>query len=1280
MTKRYFKRFVFIFLMLAASGFMVMETGMTRKIEWKGFHEYPIGPEASYKTFDFDGAVLEPPLHGFLPLFSEIIPLDHWYDTIQVTLENVVMESVDPAEMKQVDGYETLTGEWQVKSRIMTMDQQPHAVITILPFLKAPGEDMFYRLNSFTLVLRYGEIMLNEPARRPASSPRKNSVLSDGTWYKIGVTGTGIYRISYEDLVSYGMDPSGIDPWSIRIYGNGPGMLPEPNSIPRPDDLQENAILVSGGEDGSLNPGDYILFFGESQVRWTYNPFRLTFEHVSNLYSDTTYYFLTPDMGSGKRITNVMSTDSIPTDTITNFNGYAVFEEDLANLIKSGKDWYGKKFDLVDSTQKITFTLPDLDTKRPVSIKMLVAAKSTVNSDFLLYKGDEIISQATVTGIQASNSTVYARKSMDNGTFYAGNGLIDLRLVYRAPTTTSFGWLNFIEINCFQDLVFRGDQLPFRNAATVGRDRIAEFILSGDDPETKVWEITDPRNVGLVQTSLRDGHLRFRLPVDTLRQFIAFNGSDFLKPSSVKKITNQNLHGLPGADIVMICHPIFLDHAHQLASIHQSRDQFSTLIVTPEQIYNEYSSGAKDITALRDFVRMLCQKAPEDSRPRYLLLFGDGSFDPKERMAKGTDLIPTFQSAESLMGTSSFVTDDYYGLYDEEEGSDAHGIPDIGIGRFPISTPEEADHILHKIEFYLNHKEQVLGDWRNFICFLADDEDLNMHYNQAEELASFVDSAYNQYNIDKIYFDAFPQVSSPSGPRYPDATDALNERIKEGALIVNYTGHGGETGWGHERVLEVSDINSWTNIDRLPLFVTATCEFSRFDDYERTAAGELVFLNNNGGAIALITTTRLAFAQSNYIMNTRFYQYAFEKINGEYPRIGDLIRLSKSFPENDNVRNIVLLGDPALQLAYPRYQVITNSIFTSKASTPVKADTIRALSTVTVSGEIRDESGNKVTDFEGDLYPLVYDKPSTIHTLVNDPRSRPADFSIQRDELFRGNVSVSKGSFTFTFMVPKDITLNLGMGRISYYAMDSVVDASGFYEDFIIGGTDHDGTVDEQGPDIQLFLNDPIFAPGDYVNSQPILFADLYDQSGINALGNGIGHDIIVVLDNESEEIILLNEHFQFDKDSYQQGSIAYVLPALQQGYHSLSLKAWDLRNNSSMVSIDFYVSDTIDLQVRQVINYPNPFRDITYFTFMHNQFDGILIAEVWIYTIDGRLVRKIGPREIITNGYSASTLLWDGTTGSGSRVKPGVYIYYLILNNNKNSLNQLSGKLIVLD
>ncbi len=1272
------RRLFFFLLILIASGFVALDPKPVRVIAWKGFHEYPLGENLSYKTYDFENARIDPTTHGFLPLYSEIIPLEDRYDTVIIRLGDIVSEAADAMEIEQIEGVETITSDWQVQSRIITHNDQPGVMLTILPFIKHTDEVNYRRLISFTIDLEFGELSDKDPHVNPLPVI-PNSVLSSGNWFKLGVTRSGIHRITYQDLESYGLNPASLDPRNIRLYGNGPGMLPEPNSSPRTGDLTENPIRVIGEEDGIFHPDDFILFYGASQTGWTYNPFRLTFEHSVNLYTDTTYYFLTADLGPGQRIGTLQQSSALPTDTITDFNNYAVFEEDLVNLIKSGKDWYGKKFDMIDSSQLVNFSFPDLQTKSPVNIKFLVAARSTVNSDFTIHYHGESIASATVMGIQASSTTVYARKSQDNDTFVADGETLALRVAYKAPTSTSFGWLNYIELNFIQKLVFRGEQLPFRNAEAMGRDRVGKFILSDSDPQTVIWEITSPGEIVEVLAQKEGSLMSFVLPVDSIRQFIAFNGSDDLSPAFIKKVENQNLHGAESADMIIVCPPRFQDHARRLADIHLERDQFSSLIVSPEQIYNEFSSGAKDIAAIRDFMRLLYIRYPESSIPKYLLLFGDGSFDPKERQAQGTDLIPTFQSAESLLLTSSFVSDDFYGLLDEEEGSDAHGIPDVGIGRFPISTPEEAEHILHKIEFYLNHKEQVLGDWRNNICFLADDEDINLHFNQAEELASYVDSAYNQYNIDKIYFDSFQQVASPSGPRYPNATNALNQRVRDGALIINYTGHGGETGWAAERVLEASDINSWTNIDRLPLFVTATCEFSRFDDYERTAAGELVFLNNNGGGIALITTTRLAFAQSNFILNTRFYHYVFEKINGNYPRLGDLVRLSKSFPENDNVRNIVLLGDPALQLAYPVFEIKTTGFFSSPYGA-MKADTIYGTSKITVTGQIEDTEGNIVQDFEGHLFPKVYDKPSTIHMLVNDARSRPGEFSVQKNELFDGNVSVKQGKFTFSFFVPKDIALNFGKGRISYYAMDSVVDASGYYEDFIIGGMDGNSGSDSQGPSIRLFLNDSTFVNGTWVNSQPILIADLSDESGINALGNGIGHDIVATLDDDSEGSLVLNEYFLYDRDSYQNGSIRYVMPVIQQGTHRLTLKAWDLQNNSSVVSIDFMVSDSIDLNIQNASNYPNPFRDYTYFTFTHNQFDQDMTAEVWIYHLSGNLVRKLGPVEIEANGYNATTLLWDGTTGTGTRVRSGLYVYHMILDNKKNSQLQLSGKLIVLD
>ena len=1271
------RRLVFFLVILVASGFMTMEQKPVRVIVWNGFHEYPLGENMSYKTYDFDNARLDPSAHGFLPLYSEIIPIDNWYDTVYVRISDITSEEIPAEEIRQVEGYETITPDWQITSRIIPYNGQPGLLVAVLPFIRLTDAEIYRRLISFTVDLEFGLLVNKDPHVNPLPVI-PNSVLSSGNWYKMGIIKSGVHRITYQDLESWGLNPASLDPRNFRIYGNGPGMLPEPNSLPRTMDLAENSIQVIGEEDGIFHPDDYILFYGASQTGWTYNPFRLTFEHSVNLYSDTTYYFLTPDMGPGKRIGAIQQSILPPTDIITDFNNYAVFEEDLVNLIKSGKDWYGKKFDMIDSVQLVNFSLPDLKTKVPVTIKFLVAARSTVNSDFTIYCNGGAVSSATVTAIQASSHT-FARKSQDSEAFLADDEILNLRVSYKAPTSTSFGWLNYIELNFIQDLIFRGNQLSFRNASAVGRDRVGKFILSNSNAKTVIWEITNPRETAGVLAQLEEDRLSFVLPVDSLRHFIAFDGSGFLSPTFIKKVENQNLHGAESADMIIVCPPRFRDHARRLADIHLERDQFSSLIVSPEQIYNEFSSGAKDISAIRDFMKLLYIRYPESIVPKYLLLFGDGSFDPKERVAPGSDLIPTFQSAESLLLTSSFVSDDYFGLLDKEEGSDAHCIPDVGIGRFPISTTEEAEHILHKIEFYLNHKDQVLGDWRNNICFLADDEDVNLHFKQAEELASYVDSAYNQYNIDKIYFDSFQQVPSPNGPRYPGANETLNQRMKEGALIINYTGHGGETGWADERVLEVSDINSWTNIDRLPLFVTATCEFSRFDDFERTAAGELVFLNNNGGGIALITTTRLAFAQSNFILNTRFYQYVFEKINGNYPRLGDLIRLSKSFPENDNVRNIVLLGDPALQLAYPKYEIRTTG-FSGSPSGAMKADTVYGMSEITVSGHIQDMDGNIVTDFDGNLYPKVFDKPSTIHMLVNDPRSRPGEFAVQRNELFQGNVSVVKGKFAFTFFVPKDISLNFGTGRISYYAMDSVTDASGYYEDFIIGGADENSHADDQGPLIRLFLNDSTFVNGTWVSSQPVMIARLSDESGINALGNGIGHDIVATLDDNPEGVHVLNEYFQYRRDSYQDGDIRYTLPVLQQGAHQLTLKAWDLKNNSSVARIDFFVSDSIDLSIQNASNYPNPFRDYTYFSFDHNQFNETLIAEVWIYHLNGSLVRKLGPADIPASGYHASTLLWDGTTDTGTKVNSGMYIYHMIVDNKKNSLVQLSGKLIVLD
>ncbi|MBA3707031.1 MAG: type IX secretion system sortase PorU, partial [Bacteroidetes bacterium] len=702
----------------------------------------------------------------------------------------------------------------------------------------------------------------------------------------------------------------------------------------------------------------------------------------------------------------------------------------------------------------------------------------------------------------------------------------------------------------------------------------------------------------------------------------------------------------------------------QLAAYHENIDKLSTVVITPQQIYNEFSSGAQDISAIRDFVKMFYDKAKNaNEMPQYLLLFGDGSYDNKKRFGNNTNFIPTYQSDNSSTLIYSYVSDDFYGLLDDSEGlfspNSTADVVDIGIGRFPVKSKSEAQAAINKI---LNYTKTGLppnttnngcsnqsfsspfGDWRNTVCLVGDDEDMDLHLDQADQLATLIDTTYDDYNIDKIYLDAYQQESTPGGKRYPDVNDAINKRVEKGCLILNYTGHGGEVGLAHERVVEVSQINKWDNINNMPLIFSATCEFSRFDDPERTSAGEYAFLNPNGAAIALFTTVRLVFASPNFTLNQHFYEAAFEPINGKMPRLGDLYYYMKNQTGGNSVnsRNFTLLGDPALTLAYPKYNISTDTV-NAMAVSSSGSDTLKALSTVTVSGYIRDKQNNVLSGYSGVLYPTVYDKPQNIITLSNDGSdSPPRTFSLQKNILYKGKVSVTNGYYKFSFVVPKDIAYQFGIGRISYYAENGSEDAQGNYEKVIIGGSNDLAPVDVNGPDVSLYMNDAKFVFGGLTNENPDLFAILQDVNGINTVGNGIGHDLTAVLDANTENAVVLNDYYQADMNSYKSGTLRYRYSDLSEGKHTLKLKVWDVYNNSSESYTEFVVAKSAELALSHVLNYPNPFTTKTQFYFEQNQCCQLLNVQVQVFTISGKLVKSIATY-VHAEGFRSEPIEWDG-------------------------------------
>lgn len=1101
----------------------------------------------------------------------------------------------------------------------------------------------------------------------------EHSVLSAGEWYKIAVAESGMCRISYSYLQSIGVDMTSLDPRNVKVYGNGGTMLPEGNSAFRYDDLQENAIEVIGEDDGSFDVTDYILFYAKGPVNWTYNSTQNIWEHRTHAYSDSTCYFISTGAGRGKRIATYQSESSSPNFDVISYDFRAYHDKDASNLIKSGRLWFGEVFDLT-SSYTFDFDIPQIVAGSDISFKISTAARATSSSSFSCTSGSSTW-QITHSPISTYYNSPYASGATLFRKIEAVSNPVSLTMKYNKSTSTAIGWLDYINVTARRKLQFSQGQMDFRDNASVGAGNISLFHIFSAAEKATIWDVTNPLAPAKMAVSRSGNDLAFTCRTDSLREFIAFDNSSLIVPRFVSKVSNQDLHALKGLDLVIVAPGAFFDQAVRLANYHAMVDDLNAIVLTPEAIYNEFSSGVPDVIAIRDFMKMLYDRGAGLGKPKYLLLFGDGSYDNKNRLPNNTAFIPTWQTSESFDPVRSGVSDDYYALLDDNEGLTYTDKIDIGIGRLPVKRADEAEAMVDKIIHYSENAAENMGDWRNIIAFIADDEDGNEHIYQADNMADFINENYPDFNVDKIYMDAYFQQSTTAGSRYPEVNKAITQRVEKGCLMLNYTGHGGETGWAHEQVLEVQDINGWSNHANLPVFVTATCEFSRFDDPGRTSAGELVFLNQRGGGVALFTTTRPTYGSPNFELNKSLYKYALSPSGVEKPRLGDVMREAKRESGSDeNGRKFILLGDPALTFAFPELKVVTTSI----NGLPVSdlPDTLSAYSEVTVTGIIANRNGEKVLDFNGLVIPTVYDKAVIQQTLSNDGGA-PFSFSLQKSILYRGKVQVDSGDFTFTFKVPRDIAYQYGFGKLSYYCFDETRDGAGSYSNLIVGGSAGNNASDLTGPEIELFMNDDKFQDGGITGESPWLIAVVSDESGINTIGSGIGHDITAVLDGESDEPYILNDFYESDVNTFRSGVIRFPLSLLEPGEHELTVKVWDILNNSSEKTIRFTVFGQEEFVIQQPANHPNPFIGSTEIVFEHNKQGKELDVRVEIFTLSGQKICTLSQTSL-ESGSISTPIRWDGHSSEGGQAGPGIYLYRITASSSDGLQASTHGKMVL--
>lgn len=1101
-------------------------------------------------------------------------------------------------------------------------------------------------------------------------SHAQSSVLATGEWYKIATTRTGVHKIDATFLKDADIDITRLNPQNIRIFGNGGGVLPQANNALRAKDLTENLIEVVGENDGKFDATDYILFYAESPHKILYNSTNQQFTHQNNPYSDTNFVFLNISDTKGLRIKNQALISS--GNSIRTFDDFSFHELDQKNVVSlggrdlggSGREWYGESFGV---SPDISFDLKTEGIIPNSSIKLtsaILGASFTTTKVSLKLNADSLIGEQSLKAIGTGTYDIKGNENIQTFTAIS-NGKSSQKLTFsfnKNNQSSSVAYLNYFEVQIKRKLQFYEQQTLFRSIESLG-NKNSNFIISQASNTQKIWDITNPLLPENIPFQINNSEANFGIETQNkLKTFVLFSNNNLLEPNSIQKVSNQNLQLIQTPDLLILTIKNWREQAERLAEFRRTNDGLSVAVVDINDVYNEFSSGSPDPTAIRDFGRFLWEKNPV--KLKYLLLFADASFDYKniiQYASIDTKLqIPTYESRESLNPVNSYASDDYFGFFEDTEGewhennAGNHSM-EIGVGRLPVKSIEEAKNVVDKLIYYAR-TQRTAGSWRRKISFVADDGDFNIHQQDADDISEVTLKTSKDLIINKIYLDAFPQIATANGAISPEVNKALNKSVNEGALIINYSGHGGTDGWTEEKVLTREQIQSWRNLDNMPLFLTATCSFGRFDDPGNVSGAEMAMLSPKGAAIGLLTTTRPVYSNTNFLLNNAFYQAFALKNTNPNLRLGDIFRLTKNNSLSGVFnRNFSLLGDPSMQLAYPTDKIILSKI---NGTSPEK-QIIKALSKVSLEGEIiNSTNGLKKNNFNGKILVSVFDKPSEVSTLGQ--KTEKFKYKTYRNQIFEGLVEVKNGTFKVNFVVPKDINYQLGAGRVNFYAIstDSTLDASGSYNELMIGDSETTILSDTKAPEIKLSIGkDNLFE------------AQISDENGINISQTGVGHEMTLTLNDTLQ--IIVNQYFT-NTDDYTKGNLKYNFGKLPAGQYTVKLKVWDTYNNSVEEALKFVVENE-QLKILKAYNYPNPVESATNFYIEHNAENQDLTFTLAVFDGAGKQVFK----------QTETCYLCDKSLNLGMKIEPknwktGIYFYRISVDSvSEKNTSSFSGKMV---
>jgi len=1175
--------------------------------------------------------------------------------------------------------------------------KQPHAALKINITRAIPGNELGYQVLE---QLRF-RVYKAEPSSTDPQTTNftGSSALASGVWYKIPITRSGLHRLDRAYIASMtGLNVATLDPRRIQLWSSGNSMLPMRNSAARPD-FQQIPIIVNGETDGRFDNEDAVIFYSDGPQRVFYNTSSARFVHETHLYSRYTYVFVTVGVQNGLRLSAAQGGQ--PTELLTTYTDF-IFKEDEINKIatemRSGSEWLGERVTAESFGNTLTLmdsVITDFVPNSNVLIDARLATRNRNNAQFETFLGTRSAGTIPFSGLgfdynNEEGAFGYAQtqlQTVTNATLT--NNRLQVSSRFSSVTTAdALGYLDYARLYVQRNLTAVNGRLWIYAPTNVGPNTFSTYRLRGFSSAPVVVDVTNPQvPVQYIATS-SGTNWDVVGPSSPGTRLLA--ATSFIAPAAAALVPNQNFRATgsnPNYLIVVPDDPAFRPIAEELATFRQQNDGLRPIVVSQGQIFNEYSGGLPDVVAIRDFVRHLYIKAGSnrDLMPKYLLMFGNATHD--YRGIYGNDiseknLVITYQSRDSYHRLDSYGSDDFFGLLDLNEGAwnqnTVTELVDIGIGRLPFNTVAEANVLLGKLKTY--EDPSTFGDWRTLFTYAADDDfpepfrNRDLHILNADSTAEFIDRDVSGVRLRKIYEINYP-VETTSGARFrPLANRDFINSFNEGSLIVNYSGHGAEQTLSDSRLFQSSDISRLTNRDRLSIFVTATCSFGRFDDHLDQSGAEKTMLWPDGGIIAAFTTTRVVYTSENpntvnFGLNRRLSGFMTERDQEGLPyRLGDIMLRTKNVTQNDlggsfNTRKFILLGDPAMRIGLPRQRAEINRIQGQTVSS-TQLVTLRALDTVSIEGSVLNSNGSVNTSYNGEINVKVYDGVRVVQLPQREWMqtlpcfTRNCSFREQNDLLFNGRVSVRNGQYTANFVVPKDISYTKNRGRLLVYGQTGSNDAVGSMSSVVFNGINSTVQNDNRGPEMQVYLDSPDFMDGAMVGSNPKLIVELRDDTGINATGMGVGHELVAILNTIPEKTFVLNNFFQTKLDDYRSGRIEFPIDGLTQGEYTLTVRAWDVFNNPTDEIITFRVADSEDVMLSNVFNYPNPMNNRTRFMFEHNQPGNQLDISVRIYTLSGRPIAQIDESRVFPT--SQGSVEWFGFDNDNDRLATGTYLYVM--------------------